>query len=77
MCCELLEKFLLRSIKNNYNKVCKYTYFVVNCLKSFYFAVSKTTYMDGKVYENSCELLEKFLLRSIKNNFFNCIDFEY
>ena len=41
--CELLEKFLLRSIKNNYLIKNCFSIRVVNCLKSFYFAVSKTT----------------------------------
>ena len=41
---------------------------VVNCLKSFYFAVSKTTTINRLFVNLGCELLEKFLLRSIKNN---------
>ena len=67
-CCELLSKFVIFAVANNYSRVSCFNSNVVNCFQNLLSLQSQTTKMHHRSGILRCELLSKFVIFAVANN---------
>ena len=68
--CELLSKFIIFAVGNNNQKFVTLICNVVNCFQNLLSLQSETTFLLKNAAKTRCELLSKFIIFAVGNNFF-------